>query len=133
MSGDAGARAGEWFHKAEDDVMSVLKEGGAPSTACFLAQQIAEKYLKGMLVYQGKSFPKVHDLLELETNILERAPDIKMLHDDLAMLNRYYIETRYPGSYPEFHMDEAKAAFNSALKVKEMILKLTGIQMRQDG
>jgi HEPN domain-containing protein len=87
MPGEASARAREWFQKAEDDVMSVraiLKEGGAPSTACFLAQQIVEKYLKGMLVNQGKSFPKVHDLLELETLIFDEAPDMKMLHDDLA-------------------------------------------------
>ncbi len=39
----------EWFRKADDDELSltvILREGGAPSTACFLAQQVAEKYLK---------------------------------------------------------------------------------------
>ena len=39
-----------WFSKADEDELSVravLKEG-APSTACFLSQQIAEKYLKGV-------------------------------------------------------------------------------------
>jgi HEPN domain-containing protein len=69
MPGDARTLAKEWYRKAEDDLLSVraiLKEG-APSTACFLSQQIAEKYLKGHLVFLAAPFPKVHDLLELET------------------------------------------------------------------
>lgn len=40
----------EWWQKAAEDELSIqaiLKENGAPSTACFLAQQMAEKYLKG--------------------------------------------------------------------------------------
>ncbi len=70
MSGDLRNIVTEWFAKADDDeksIRAILKEGGAPSTACFLSQQIAEKYLKGLLVFLGKSFPKIHDLLGLET------------------------------------------------------------------
>jgi hypothetical protein len=37
-------------------------------------------------------------------------------------LNRYYIETRYPGDYPAFTMDEARAAFDAALRVKDFVL-----------
>lgn len=44
----------EWLKKAEEDELSIgaiLKEnGGAPSTACFLAQQMAEKCLKSLLI-----------------------------------------------------------------------------------
>jgi hypothetical protein len=52
-------------------------------------------------------------------------PGKRMLHDDLVVLNRYYIETRYPGDYPEFDMSEANAAFRSALSVKQFSLKRT--------
>lgn len=60
----------EWLKKASEDQISIeaiLKGKGAPSTACFLSQQMAEKCLKGFLVFHEKHFPKVHDLLQLET------------------------------------------------------------------
>lgn len=50
--------AGDWFKKAQDDELScedILDDRrGAPSTVCFLSQQLAEKRLKGYLVYQGE-------------------------------------------------------------------------------
>ena len=88
-----------WLGKAGEDELSahaILKGGGAFSTACFLSQQMVEKYLKGFLVLSGRSFPKVHDLLELETLLLEDLPDIANLHEELKHLNRYYVETATP-------------------------------------
>lgn len=115
----------EWIDKAMEDELSTqaILKGGAPSTACFLSQQIAEKCLKALLVFHKKSFPKVHDLLELETLLLEPEPDIRFVHRDLALLNRYYIETRYPGDYPEFSPAEGHAAFEAALRVKKFVLE----------
>lgn len=61
--------AGEWFSKATDDELSakdiLTNKEGAASTVCFLSQQMAEKYLKGYLIFQGKEFPKIHDLAKL--------------------------------------------------------------------
>lgn len=117
-----------WFHKAEEDELStknLLKEGGSFSTICFLCQQMAEKYLKGLLIFFNKSFPKIHDLLEIETLILKDYPEIKDLHEDFKVLNRYYTETRYPGDYPEFTLKEAKEAFESAVKIKNWVLEKT--------
>ncbi len=128
MPDDARSLAEEWFRKAEEDLLSVraiLKEG-APSTACFLSQQIAEKYLKGLLVLLNKPFPKVHDLLVLETLLQAAFPDIRSVHSDLLLLNRYYIETRYPGDFPAFSREEAKAAFDAALRIKEFVLMQAG-------
>jgi hypothetical protein len=48
---------------------------------------MAEKYLKS---FYDKNFPKVHDLMELETLLLEKVPKINILHEDLKFLNRYY-------------------------------------------
>ena len=117
----------EWFKKAEEDLISnqaVLKEG-SPSTACFLSQQIAEKYLKGLLIYFNKDFPKIHDLIELETRLADVnvGLEINSIHKDLKFLNRYYIETRYPGEYPEFTLQEAQMAFEAAKRIKEFVLK----------
>ena len=126
MSDNAEREYLKWFKRAEEDYLSIraiLKGGGAFSTACFLSQQMAEKYLKGFLVFHNKSFPKVHDLIELETLLMEKTSDIDDLHKDLKLLNRYYIETRYPGDYPEFTFEEAQQSFESAIRIKEFVLK----------
>lgn len=115
----------EWFKKAQEDELSIsaiLKEDGAPSTVCFLSQQMAEKYLKGLLVFHNKVFLKVHDLLELEMLLLEFEPEIKQYDDELDVLNRYYIETRYPGDYPEFSLQEAREAFEAVKRIKNFVL-----------
>ena len=118
----------EWFRKAEEDELSTkaVLASGAPSTGCFLSQQMAEKYLKGLLVFYSKDFSKVHDLLELERLLLEVAPDVKNYEKELDILNSYYIETRYPGDYPEFTKEEAKQAFEAAIRIKDFVLGKIG-------
>lgn len=118
----------KWFNKAEEDELSIraiLSGEGSPSTAAFLSQQMAEKYLKGLLVFYQKPYIKVHDLLSLETMLLEVSPEINQIHEDLSILNRYYIESRYPGDYPEISFEEAKEALQAAKQVKEFVLDQT--------
>jgi len=116
----------EWFQKAGEDELScgtLIHEGGASSTACFLAQQMAEKYLKGFLVWHKIRFPKVHDLLELATLLIKTTPDIETIRDKLILLNRYYIETRYPGGYPVFSGEDARQAFEAALSIRQFVME----------
>lgn len=126
MQGDKDNFYQEWFKKADEDERSIgallNEEGGAPSTICFLAQQMAEKYLKGLLIFYSQTFKKIHDLLDLETELKKIVPEITNIHAEFASLNRYYIETRYPGDYPEFSQKEANEAFTAALKIKEFVL-----------
>jgi len=119
----------EWQAKAEDDCLAIeamLKERGLPNPICFHAQQMAEKYLKGLLVFYDVHVPKVHDLLELETLLLSIAKDVSNLHDDLLVLTRYYITTRYPGDYPSFSMKDGREAYEAALRVKNFVLGKIG-------
>ena len=129
MPDEARGNYRAWLHKAEEDELSlnaILKdEAGSPSTACFLSQQMAEKLLKGLLVFHNKDFPKVHDLLELETLLLDVEPDITKLHEDPMSLNRYYVEARYPGEYPEFNFIECGEAREAAGRIKEFALTKT--------
>ncbi len=117
----------DWIKKADEDelnVLSILKHrDGTPGAVCFLAQQMAEKYLKALLVYHKKPFPKVHDLLQLQTLLLGIVPDIKNHNAELDMLSTYYFETRYPGDYPEFFWNEAEEAHQSAARIKEFVLE----------
>lgn len=121
----------EWFRKADDDELnasSILKhKDGTPAVVCFLSQQMAEKYLKGLLVFYDQPFPKIHDLFQLETLLLKKIPEIEQLHQELKSLNRYYVETRYPGDYPEFFWHEAEEAIEFAKGVKEFVLEKINI------
>lgn len=115
----------KWFKKAEEDEFAgrvILESKQFPAPACFHFQQMAEKYLKGLLIFHNKPFPKTHDLLELETLLLEVESEINKIHGELEFLNPYAIETRYPGNYPEVTLDEAQKAYDSALRVKAFIL-----------
>lgn len=95
----------EWLDYAHNDELNaksiLTHRDGHPNGPCFLSQQIAEKNLKALLIFHGKHVPKIHDLLRLETLLLPDEPDIKELHEDLTILNRYYIATRYPGDFPQ--------------------------------
>lgn len=116
----------DWFQKADEDELnaeSILKHrDGTPSGACFLSQQMAEKYLKGLLIYNNKNFPKTHDLIQLQTLLLDIIPDIKDCSKKLDLLTTYYFETRYPGDYPEFTWEEAEQAYEAATKIKQFVL-----------
>lgn len=117
----------EWLDYAHNDDLNaksiLTHRDGHPNGTCFLSQQMAEKYLKALIIFFKKHVPKVHDLLELETILILVQPEVKELHEDLTVLNRYYITTRYPGDYPEFSWKDAKEAYEAALRVKDFVLK----------
>lgn len=121
----------EWFDKAGDDELSIRAlidyENGAPGTVCFLSQQMAEKYLKGLMAYKGEPFKKVHDLVELSSVVFKGLDkgDSELL-EAASYLNRFYIETRYPGDYPDFNWDEARKSFSAAEEIKKKVLSIVG-------
>lgn len=108
----------EWIDRAVEDEASAAgilsHKEGAPSTVCFLSQQLAEKSLKALLLYHDIPPPKVHDLLQLETLASSLVDAIQQHHAPLLFLNRYYIESRYPGDFPEFSWKEAEEALCAA-------------------
>lgn len=118
--------AGEWFFKAEEDALSardLLKDKqGAASTVCFLSQQMAEKYLKGFLVFQGEKFPKIHDLDRLVRQCTKIDATFEQIKDQARYLADFYVATRYPGDYPQFSFEDAKVALDKALEIKKLVL-----------
>lgn len=117
--------AGEWFTKGNDDeksIQAILKNGGAPNTACFLSQQMAEKYLKGLCVFSEIVPPKIHDLVKIAALLEKSHPDIEEIKKETILLNKYYITTRYPTDVPEFTLSQAKEAFDAAQKIKNFVI-----------
>lgn len=59
-----------WVERAEEDYevarTSVRRKRPFTYSACFHAQQCAEKYLKAVLVARGATFSRVHDLVLLQ-------------------------------------------------------------------
>lgn len=119
----------DWLKKAEEDELMgnlAITENGPASAGCFHFQQMAEKLLKALLIYSGKEFPKIHDLVGLGKLIEPLHADIKSLTDELKTLSQFYVETRYPGDYPEFTLTETKQAQAAAMKVKKFVSQKIG-------
>ncbi len=115
----------EWAKRAEEDItvaQLVLAENGPPNQICFHAQQSAEKYLKGYLIFKEQKFEKVHQLRYLLELCARIEPSFEILKEDTFYLTRFYIETRYPSDNPDFTPSEAKRALGASLKIKEFIL-----------
>lgn len=126
-SGIDGRLVDEWLRRAEDDALnarSALKHrDGTPTQVCFLAQQIAEKLLKGALIHFTGDAPFVHDLAQL---IDALAPHLRLpaeVAEHTEMLSRYYVTARYPSEIPleTFTWERAEEAFAAAEGVASVI------------
>ncbi len=119
-----------WFDKSLEDelnIQSILKhKDGTPSVVCFLCQQMVEKQLKALLIFFDFELIKTHDLMKLSLMLEEKIPDIRSNINDVALLNRYYIETRYVGDYPEFFWEDAEEAYESVKKINKFVLEKVG-------
>jgi len=91
------------------------------STIGFHCQQAAEKYFKAFLTWQQIEFPKTHDLSLLFGLISTAAPSLTESLNEVAILNPYGVEIRYPGDVPEITAEEAEEAVELAEKVRELI------------
>jgi HEPN domain-containing protein len=67
------------------------------NVVCFLAEQCAEKYLKGFLEEQNIAFQKIHDLVVLLNTSTGLLSALDPLKPQLAHLSTFGIAARYPG------------------------------------
>ena len=120
-------------NKAEDNYLSALtlsrRQGKpVPDVVCNQCQQCAEKYLKALLMKLQVDFPKIHDLIQLEDLAARTDPDVKMIHDHLAILNPYGIDVRYPGL--EATVSDARTAVKSLKEVRKFVRSRLGLRTR---
>lgn len=116
-----------WFQKAENDLINIennLRAENSPAdTICFHAQQAIEKYIKGALIYFDRNISKTHDLVRLLTEISLFIPELSPLEEELDRITDFAVQARYPDAFYEPSLDEAKEAYEVALKVKSIILQ----------
>ncbi len=92
----------EWIEKAEDNHTSALalqrrRRSRVPDVVCNQCQQCAEKYLKALLLLHRASFPKTHDLKQLEELLARYEPDVRLFEEQILLLDPYGVDIRYPG------------------------------------
>jgi HEPN domain-containing protein len=101
-----------WVERAEEDFLMVRsalrRRKPLTYSACFHAQQCAEKYLKAILVMREVKFPKTHDLLLL-SGLCEQAGVLVAIDPErLNTLSTHAVLARYPGDDPS--VEDAREA-----------------------
>ena len=120
----------EWVGKADGDYASAGREYRVRHNpnydlVCFLAQQTAEKYLKGFLQEHGMPFRKTHNLIELLNLCLPVDATIDLQRPNLDILNDYSVDYRYPGEWA--NKDDARQAFRAATDVRTFMRARLGL------
>lgn len=118
------AEAARWLAYARSDLdaaRALLNDPHHyPRQVCFLAQQVAEKALKAVLVLLEIEFPFTHDLDRLRDLIPPGWP-VKTEHPDLASLTIWAVEARYPSDMPDVIEDDAHEALQIAEAVYQNV------------
>jgi len=83
-------------------------------TACFHAQQCAEKCLKAYLVFADIHVEKTHYLPRLVALCAGVDPRFQEMESTAAELTDYAVADRYPDSWREIPLDEAIEAVGKA-------------------
>ncbi len=94
--------AQQWLDRAGEDLavaQLVCREGHA-SHACFLAQQCIEKALKAYLLARTNTYPRAHQLVDLLAECEKLQREFGQFRDACAVVDQYYIPTRYPNGIP---------------------------------
>lgn len=96
--------AGRWIESAAEDIAAakLMSANKMYSHACFLAQQCGEKAVKALWLMIGAD-PWGHSIQKLVADFPRRKtiPDIRQWAEKGALLDRYYIPTRYPNGLPD--------------------------------
>ncbi len=104
-----------WMKKGDSDRLNVnrtTQTTGPYDTACFHAQQAAEKYLKAVLALAGSPILRSHDLEDIYDQCLAVAPALALDRMELSALTPYAVLLRYD---MEFWPDQATAQKASAI------------------
>ena len=111
-----------WIEQAQEDLKWAkdLADRGGYHIACFLAQQVGEKALKGFLYAQGEEIVIGHSIERLCHASSHFDSQFAEKVKKWAILDGYYVPTRYPNSLPDsiparvYTKDAARGSVNLA-------------------
>lgn len=117
-----------WMKQAEYDLQtaSILQDAGRFDSACFMAEQSAQKALKAFLLSQSRKAVLKHSIAALCKIAAEYDGTFNKLLPKVKDLSRFYVETRYPdvlGVAPMdfFDFSDAERALSMAEEVIQTV------------
>ena len=124
-----------WVEQAKEDLKwaKELARLGGYHLACFLAQQVAEKALKGYLYGQGEEIVLGHSVERLCELASSYGPRFSEKRKTWATLDAYYVPTRYPNAVPDsipartYTESVAKEAVSLAEEVVHFVEEALGL------
>ncbi|MEW6447643.1 MAG: HEPN domain-containing protein [Bacillota bacterium] len=118
-----------WLEQAGEDLRWAkdLAERGGYHLACFLAQQVSEKAVKGFLYAQGEEVVLGHSIERLCHAAARWEPEFAVKVKRWSILDGYYVPTRYPNGLPDsiparvYTRDAAREAVRLAEEVVDFV------------
>lgn len=115
----------EWVEKAAKDYATARREMQVHEdpnfdAVCFHAQQCIEKLMKGLLIQQGVTPTKTHDLAFLYKLLQPVLPNFTCPLEELRFLSRAAVAFRYPGEAAD--SEDASEALAIATGLQEKLL-----------
>ena len=117
----------EWIRKADADYATACREMSVDKdtnfdAVCFHSQQCIEKLMKALLIKNGVTPPKVHDLFRLNLLLAPVCKKWSCRPEDLRYLTRASVDFRYPGESAD--RDEAAEAVEICSKLRTALHQL---------
>lgn len=113
-----------WLKIAENDLKlaKILLKVKEPMGTVFHLHAAVEKILKGIAEEQGVVPPKIHDLRKLAVGTCAIKLEVKQ-EELLNLLNKAFIDCRYPVSLEQFEEDYGESCCKNLLKEVEVTFK----------
>lgn len=132
MRGSPSDEGLRWLEQAREDLHWArdLAERGGYHIACFLAQQVGEKALKGFIYAQGEEIVIGHSVERLCHYAARWEARFGELVKRWAILDGFYVATRYPNSIPGsiparvYTRDAASEAVSLASEIVDLVGEL---------
>lgn len=86
-------------------------------SACFHAQQCAEKALKGFLTAHDRHVEKTHDLNDILELCVEIEPTFEQFEQTCEALTPFAVDARYPGPKNPETIEEAQRLIEAADRI----------------
>lgn len=114
-----------WLRIAREDLLAAkgLLRLELFSSVTFHCQQVAEKSLKGYLVFQKQTILRTHDLIKLIELCVKIGKAFDKVKDEAALLNPFSTKFRYPSEYDIPNFADAKIAIKQAQSIMTFVTK----------
>ena len=108
----------QWLAKADNDLLNIqnnLASREIPwDTVCFHAQQAAEKMFKALIVHDGGTPNRTHDLVALLAACSASNPELRQLENDCRTLSLLATRVRYPDDFLQLNETIARDALTKS-------------------